>query len=425
MAFIIVILLIILDGYFSLAEMALISVNKEELADEQSRNNKKASQVLQLVKVPEEFLSAIQVGSTLLGLLEGVFGGGMIAVPLGRWLLTLGMSSLEAHLTSVIIGIGLVTYFSLVFGGLVPQSIALQMPLKVSLAVAPSLALFSKIVYPFIKVLTASTRFILTVLSIKKADNKKISEKDIKSMLGTAYKQGLLNKQQFWMHENLFAFDDLKAKNIMKPARIIICISNDWTKEQVLETIRKRPYSYFPVYKDGPNDIIGVLHVKDLFLNSPSEWRSSIKSPCSVYRDTAVRDVFNIFKEKKVDFGIVTGERKDFLGVIAMQDIMEGVFGDMPELEDYKAYFYQKSKRVWMAESFIHLQRIRNTLNLGWLRFYETKYLSLFDLFMGESALITNDGTITLNSITFQIISGSKDNPQTIQITLPQDPVKN
>lgn len=419
MAFIIIIVLIILDGYFSLAEMALVSVTNAELTGEQSKNNPRALQVLQLIKVPEEFLSAIQVGSTFLGLLEGIFGGGMIASQLNHWFLLLGMGGFAAHTTGIVIGIGGVTYLTLVFGELVPQSIALQMPLRAALVIAPSLVIFSKILYPFIKVLTASTRFILSALSIKKADNKKITEKDLKGMLGVAYKQGVLGKQALWMHENLFAFDDLKAQNIMKPARIVISISHDWTREQVTEAIRKRPYSYFPVYQNAPDNIVGVLHVKAFFLNDTWEWHQHINYNCSVPKDAPVRDVFNIFKEKKVDFGIVTGEGKKFLGVIAMQDIMEGVFGDIPELEDYTAYFYQKSERVWIAESFIHLQRIRNTLNLNWLRHYEAKYLSLTDLFAGETTLLAADGIITLNGVVFKIIAGSNDNPQTIEITLP------
>ena len=420
MAFIIIILLIILEGYFSLAEMSLISVKNAELTDEQSGNNPRAFQVLQLIKVPEEFLSAIQVGTTLLGLLEGIFGGGMVAGQLNQWFLLLGMSGFVAHAAGIIIGVGAVTYLTLVFGELVPQSIAIQMPLRVSMAIAPSLVVFSKILYPFIKLLTGSTRFILSVLSIKKADHKKISEKDLKSMLGAAYKQGLLGQQQLRMHENLFAFDGLKASNIMKPARIIICLSHDWSREQVLETVRKRPYSCFPVYQDDPGNITGVLHVKQFFLNETATWQESIIRNCTIPQNAAVRDVFNIFKEKKADFGIVTGAGSKFLGVIAMQDIMEGVFGDIPELEDYSKYFYRKSEGVWIAENFIHLERIRDTLKLNWLRAYEAKYLSLSDLFAGETAVITKKGEIILNGVTFKIISGSIDHPRTMQINLPK-----
>src|SRR4051812_46493851 len=165
-----ILLLIVLDAYFSLAEISLISVNKIDLTDEQSRNNIKAAQVLQLIKSPEEFLSAIQVGSTLLGLLEGIYGGAKVAEQLDHWFLTLGMSNLTAHTAAIVLGIGAITYITIVFGELVPQSIGLHMPLRVSLAIAPSLLLFSKVLYPFIKLLTMSTRFIISMVSLKTAD---------------------------------------------------------------------------------------------------------------------------------------------------------------------------------------------------------------------------------------------------------------
>jgi putative hemolysin len=418
MAFIIIIVLIILNGYFSLAEIALISVNDAELADEQNKNNSRAFAVLQLIKDPEEFLSAVQVGITLLGLLEGIYGGDLVAAEMQGWLIDHGMNQVFAHILSLVVGIGAITYLTIVFGELVPKSIALQLPLKISLAIAPSLRIFSEILYPFIKLLTATTRFVLSSLSIKASDNQKITEKDLKRILSTAYKQGILGKQQLWMHENIFTFVHLTANNIMKPARIVISVSHDWTREQVLETIRKRPYSYFPVYKDDPANVIGVIGTKDFFLNSQGSWHNLIVPGCSVPKGMTARDIFAKFKEKKVDFATVSDNSNRFIGIVAMQDIMEGVFGDMPEREDYAMYFYQQGDKQWIAESFIHLQRIRNTLNLLWLRDYEFRYISLGELLAGELKQSKND-TLVLNGVSFKIISGTKEDPQTIQITLP------
>ena len=418
MAFIIIILLIILNGYFSLAEIALISVNDAELAGEQNKNNSRAFAVLQLIKDPEEFLSAVQVGITLLGLLEGIYGGDLVAAQMQNWLIIHGMNQLFAHIVSLVVGIGAITYLTIVFGELVPKSIALQIPLKISLAIAPSLRLFSEILYPFIKLLTATTRLVLSSLSIKASDNQKITEKDLKRILSTAYKQGILGKQQLWMHENVFTFDHLTAKNIMKPARIVISLSHDWTREQVLETIRKRPYSFFPVYKDDPANVIGVIGTKDFFINSQGSWHNLIVPGCSVPGGMPAKDIFSKFKEKKVDFATVSDNSNRFVGIVAMQDIMEGVFGDLPEREDYALYFYQQDDKQWIAESFIHLQRIRNKLNLLWLRDYESRYLSLGELLTGESAQIKNN-TLVLNGVSFKIISGTTEDPQTILITLP------
>jgi putative hemolysin len=419
MAFIIIILLIILNGYFSLAEIALISVSDAELSGEQSKNNPNAFAVLQLIKDPEEFLSAVQVGITLLGLLEGIYGGDMVAAELQGWFTNAGMNQVVAHISSLVIGIGATTYLAIVFGELVPKTIALQMPLKISLAIAPSLRLFSEILFPFIKLLTVSTRAILSAFSIKASNNEKVTEKDLKRILSTAYKQGILGKQQLFLHENVFTFDHLTAKNIMKPARIVLTLSYDWSREQVIAVIRKRPYSFFPVYKGEPGNVIGVLGTKDFFLNERANWHNSITSNCSVPKEMTARDIFNKFKEKKLDFAIVSGETKPFIGIVAMQDVMEGVFGDLPEREDYALYFFQKSDKQWIAEGFIHLQRIRNTLSLPWLRAYEQKYLSLSELLAGELSEVKNQDTLVLNGVSFKIIAGTATDPQTIQITLP------
>lgn len=416
MAFVIILLLIILNGYFSLAEVALISVSNTALIGEQSKNNKTAFDVLQLIKDPEEFLSAVQVGTTLVGLLEGIYGGGLVATQLQHWFAHWGMGPFWSHASALVIGIGAITYLTIVLGELVPKSLALQMPMTMSLAIAPSLLVFSKIIYPFIKLLTVGTRYILSLFSIKTADNRKITEKDLKGMLGAAYKQGVLGKQEYWLHENVFAFDDLKARSIMKPARIVVSLSDAWPWEKVFETIRRRPYSYFPVYKgDDTGRIVGAVRTKDLFLNSTDHWLDNLKPNCLIPSDMAAKDIFTIFKESRVDFGIVVGAPNEFLGIVAMQDIMEGVFGDLPEYEDYKAYFYKQSDKVWIAEGFIHLQRIRHDLGLAWLRDYESRYLSLGELMIGEAP----DGVLTLNSVRFEVVAGTKTDPRTVRITLP------
>lgn len=414
MVFAIIILLIILNGYFSLAEIALVSVNDTDLANEQS--NPKALQVLQLIKNPEEFLSAVQVGITLLGLLEGIYGGGIAAQQLESWFINAGMSNFGAHILSLVTGIGAITYLTIVFGELVPKSIALQMPLRVSLIIAPSLRLFSQILFPFIKILTISTRFILTSFSIKHANNKKITEKDLKRILGAAYQQGTLDKQELWMHENVFSFNYLTAKSIMKPARIIICLSYDWTREQIVEMIRKRPYSNFPVYKNDSGNIVGIINTKDFFLNAATDWRQIIKSNCSLPEYMTTQDIFNTFREKKLDFGVVTGEGKQFLGILAMQDIMEAVFGDIPEREDYSPYMFAISEKLWMAEDFIHLQYIRTQLSLPWIRAFEGSYINLAEFMAGESE---GKNAFIKNGTRFEIMSIDKNGNSKIRITLP------
>lgn len=419
MAFLIIIILIILNGYFSLAEIALISVNKNELSEEKGNHNPSAFQVLKLIEKPEEFLSAIQVGITLLSLLEGIYGGSMVADQLKLILVHLGMSEVIAHISSLIIGIGLITYLTIVFGELVPKSIALQMPLKVSLAIAPSLNLISKVLFPFIKLLTWSTRFILDVLSIKRNDSKKISENDIKQMLGTAYKQGLVGKQQLWMHENVWTFTNLTAQRIMKPAKIVAAVNYSWGRDLIIDLMKKKPYSYFPVYKEEAGNIVGLISTKKFFLNDNPDWHQLILSGCTIPADMPAKDIFTRFKEKKADFGLVIDDQTNYLGIVSMQDIMEGVFGDIPEIDDYSAYFYAKSDKIWIAEGFVHLQRIRIKLSFPWLRDYEAKYLTLSELMQGEIPDHEIQNTLVIKGVSFTILEESNHEAPKIMITIP------
>lgn len=419
MAILVIILLIILNGYFSLAEIALVSVTDSELSDENFKNNPKAAQVLKLIKNPDEFLSAVQVGITLLGLVEGIYGGNIVAKEMEVWLIRLGVSGVIAHVSSLIVGIGLITYLTIVFGELLPKSIALQIPVKISLAIAPSLSLFSKIIYPFIKLLTVSSRYLLSLFPIQSQGSKKLTEKDLRRVLSAAYKQGVLEKQQLWLHQNVITFKNLTAKRIMKPARIVAAVPISWDRQALKEFIEKRPYSYFPVYSEQENNITEIVSTKIFLLHDDQDWHKTALNPCSIPADMAARDIFNIFKEKRIDFGIVRDPAGKYLGIIAMQDIMEGIFGDMPELEEYSDYFYSKSEKVWIAEGFVHLQRIRNTLSLPWLRDYEGNYLSIAELITGETTSIKNGDPLVLNGVSFQIISGTKQDPEKISITLP------
>jgi putative hemolysin len=403
MIILVILLLILLNFYFSLAEIALIAVKQGQLTEEAEKGNKKAKKALQLSGDPEAFLSAVQVGITLLGILEGIYGGEMVASKLDPFLVKhFGWSHALAHIVSTISGIGLITYLTIVIGELLPKSIALQLPLKVSILVAPSLLLFSRIAFPFVKLLTISTRFLLDKLHIHKQENEKISENDLRKMLSTAYNQGILDKDELVLHENIFSYSALTAKRIMKPAKIVISIPYESTRDAVMEIIRTKPYSHFPVKKtDG--SISGILSTKNFALNTETHWHTLIRPFCQLTPEMDATAIFLHFKKTNNDFGLVM-KSNHFLGIVAMQDIMEGVFGDMPEREDYRDYFYKESDNTWIAEGFIHLQRIKRELSLDWMRAYENKYVTITELLEGELGHWPQKGEqLTIENLIFNV----------------------
>ena len=417
MTLLIIFFLIILDGYFSLAEMALISVNKLELEEDSLKNDPRAKKALLLLKNPEEFLSTIQVGSTLLELVQGIYGGSMASKGIKWFLEYLGLGNAFSDIISLILGISLITFVSIVFGELVPKSIALQVPLKTALAVSTPLSLFAKITFPFIKVLTAATQRILSVLNIKSANKRVISEKELRRMMGAAYQQGTLQKEQLWLHQNVFTLNTLTAGRIMKPIKIVAQISMGSSKRELQSFIKENPYSNFPVYKAERNQFVGILETKDFLLNSTESWHGCVHRIFSVREDTPVWTIFTEFKKDMKKFALVS-HGENFVGIITMQDIMEAIFGDIPELEDYSSYFYPKSTNLWIAEGFIHLQRIRKRLTLTWLRPYEQTYFTLAELVAGEIQKQENKESLQLNGVVFSILSGDANDPRQISIKL-------
>jgi len=416
MTYLILLLLIFFNAFFSLAEVALISVKEAELHKEENNHNEHAAEVLDLIKNPAEFLSAIQVGTTLVGILEGIYGGSMVAVQLDHLMVYLNLSHVISHNATLVIAIAVITYLSIVLGELVPKSVALQMPLKVSLRIAPALTLLSRILYPFVKILTVSTRIILSAAKFKNQEEK-ITEEDIKQILSAAYKQGNIEKQQYWMQENVISFNSLTAKRMMKVARLIACVPIHWKNEEVKKFIRDKPYSYFPVYKNEKTCITGMINTKEFFLNEAKPWQETMVDYCTVPPEMPARELLSLFKEKKSDFGVVVNKKNVFIGIVTMQDITESIFGDLPEHEDFSAYICEVAPKVWMAEEFIHLQRIRVQLNLPWIRSYESSYINLEEFMTGESAEINKP--LIKNGVSFELLPESANGMSKIKIVLP------
>lgn len=301
---IIILVLIAFNFYFSIAEIGLISVDKNILQQQADNGNRKAMNVLNLIKDPDEFLSAVQVGITLVGILEGLYGGDLMAAWLEPFFMKWGMHSSWAHLSALLVGVGTITYLTIVIGELIPKTLALLDPLKVSVLITPSMMVFSKITYPFIKLLTASTKSILGLFSINAIREEKLTENDIRSMLTAAYKQGLIDKGEFTLHKNLFSAYDLMAENIMTPASMITYVQEKMNREEITETIKRSIHRTFPVANEK-REMLGALGAKD-FLLYPDKPITSLLSPISFLSpNQAVYDIFQQLRRESTNMGIV------------------------------------------------------------------------------------------------------------------------
>ena len=325
----IILLLILINGYFSAAEVALISVKKYRLQQEADLGNKRALQVLELLKDPDEYLSSIQVGITIAGMVEGLYGGTILASFIEPKFILWGLSSGSAHFLALFISISLITYVTIVIGELLPKSIALQFPQKTALAIAFSFKLFTIIAYPFVKLLTVGTHLLVRLIGIRNPEKQKITEADLKSLLSLAYRQGTLEKNELILHENIFNFYDARVEQIMTPVAQVVTIDESSPRANVEAVLRQSEHSFFPVV-ESKRKVSGVLSSKDFFMHSEKSIKEIARPSCTVSGKQTATELLQKFKEKGYNFGIVVNEAGEFSGVVTMHDVGEILVGEIP-----------------------------------------------------------------------------------------------
>ena len=338
MELIIISLLILLNGFFSLSEIALISSKASKLERMKIEGRKGSKSALKLLADSENFLSAVQVGITLIGIVTGVYGGLNIAediAPFFQGIKFLEISANEIALTVTIITI---TYFSIVLGELVPKTIALSNPEKIAIKVAPVIYYFSKLFYPFVKLLSVSTNMINRLIGIEKR-SEQYNETELKQLLKIASREGVIGKEQNLIHEKVFYFSEKRAKHIMTHRVDVEGIDLKDPEEHIKSVILNSRHSKIICSDGGLDNFIGVLFIKDYLLACNSGDSVNIRDllihPIIVPENVEARKVLQLFRQKQTHSCIVVNEYGSFEGIITLHDIMENIIGDMPEEGEY------------------------------------------------------------------------------------------
>jgi putative hemolysin len=419
---IVILLLIALNGYFSLAEIALVSVKRSKLKIAAEKGNKKARVTIRLLDDPEEFLSSVQVGITLVGIVEGLYGGEKLAAYVEPVLDKWGLGTQLAHIVSLVASIGFITYITIVIGELLPKSVALHASYKTALLIGPSLAFFTRLAYPFVRLLTVSTHWLLKLLRIRSAGKEQISEADLKFMLGTAYKEGVLEKAEWQLHENVFNFNDITADRIMTPRHQVVCIDADWPHEVIAEVLKHNSYAHVPVYQGSKDRITGMLTTRFFFMY-PEKPLSDIVSPvCYLAPNQTASSIFQQFREKKDDSGIVVDEYGSFQGLVTMHDIGEALLGDIPEKQKDSRNIQQTGDHTWEVEGYTRLYMVKEMLSLPWIREYEDQHITLAGMLLNELQHIPREGeSVTLHDVKFTITHISHQRIDKVRIERPHN----
>ena len=326
MVFVIIIsLLIFINGYFSAAEIAMVSVRRFRIQQEADNGNKNAARILDQLKKPDEYLSSIQVGVTLVAIIEGLYGGQVLQVYLEARFLLWGISPWLSHVIALFIGIGFITYISILFGELLPKSIALMFPQSTALRLAPSFRVFTLLAYPFVKLLAASNHFLLRTMPLKEPENQKLTDADLKSVLSLAQSQGSIEKNELELHENIFNFYERTIKQIMTPFEKVVWIDEKMTPDVIEGILRKSVHNYFPVLR-AKNTVVGYINAKDFFMQTNKSIKDILKPACLIPETQNAPELLRRFEEKRTNFAVVVKD-VNVTGVVTIHDIAEVLMG--------------------------------------------------------------------------------------------------
>ncbi|WP_214228219.1 hemolysin family protein [Pedobacter sp. B4-66] len=337
MELLIIFVLTLLNGFFALSEIALVSVKKSRIEHLAAQGSANAKTVLKLLDNPENFLSSVQVGITLIGIISGAYGGAALTDDMVVLLSGLTFLGDSLHTVSLIIVIGGITYFTIVVGELVPKTIAMNNSERISLFCVPVIRIFTLITFPFVKLLSISTSLILKLLGIKENEVEKISEDELRFMLKTAGKQGVLGNEESEAFQNLFSFTDQTAKSLMTHSSEVEWINYNSSKEVIFNKVKESVHSRFIVADGILDKPMGVISIKDLLENYSREDFSLdqiLTKPIYVIMNAPAFKILNIFKDRKQYLGVVVDEFGSVRGVITLHDLIEAIVGDLPDEDE-------------------------------------------------------------------------------------------
>ena len=362
--------LTLVNAFFAGAEMAVVSVNKNRIKVLADEGSKRAALLQTLFEDSTKFLSTIQVAITLAGFFSSASAATGISQVLGGWIAQFGIP--YSNTIAVVVVTIILSYFTLVFGELVPKRIALQKAEAFSLFVVQPIYIISKILSPFIKLLSLSTNGFLHLIGMKTENlEEAVSEEEIKKMLETGSENGVFNEIEKEMINSIFSFDDKTAKDVMVPRREVFAIDIEEPLEKILDEILETRHSRIPVYEEQIDNIIGILQVKDVMIEARKksfeevDIRALLKEAFFVPDGKSTDELFREMQKTKNRMAVLIDDYGGVSGILTVEDLVEEVMGEITDEHEEEVVELQKiGEKEYLLDGSILIEELNEKLNL-------------------------------------------------------------
>ena len=374
--FIIIIVLIIANGLFSMTELAIVNAKKRRLEEMGEAGNERAKKAFELAENPNNMFSTIQIGITLVGILTGLYSGATFSAPLEEFLVA-HVPSIEPYATSLssFIIVAIITYLSLVIGELVPKRLALNSPESIAVVVAKPIYWLSVALKPIVSFLGVSTEFLLKLLGVTIKEEAPVTESEINQMLTEGVAMGAYEEEEPILVENIFHLADMDASDVMTPRTQLKWIDLNASEDEIMEVLKTANHYRIPVGEDSLDELQGMINVTDVMVECLQGERplhhvirSCMTEPLLVPESISLMKLLNTLRNEGVHETIVLDEYGGFSGLVTLHDIMEEIVGLMPSGEDERQEeenrIIERGDGTWLVDGLLNIDEFKEFFHI-------------------------------------------------------------
>jgi putative hemolysin len=365
----IVLVLIALNGLFSMSEFALVSAKKTRLRHRADEGDTKAEVALKLTDEPTPFLSTVQIGITLVGIFAGAYGGATIAEGLAVYIGEIPGLARYSYMLSITLVVLFITYLTLIFGELVPKRLALNNAETIASNVAKPMYYLSVLAKPLVIILSYSTEAVLKILKVEKYSGPPVTEEELKLMLEEGTEAGIFEKAELSMIEGVLDIGDRRVDSLMTPRIDIIAIDLTDPVQDNLKKMIESGRSIFPAYERSLDNIIGMVSVRNVLATiieeGTADIRTSVIKPLFIPESATVLKLLEAFKETRVHMALITDEYGSIQGIVTLHDVLEAIVGDVHSLgEPVEIQITPREDGSWLVDGDTPVEKLKDILDI-------------------------------------------------------------
>ncbi len=386
--------LILLNGFFAMSELAIVSSKPNRLQQMADAGSAGAARALKLLSDPTGFLSTVQIGITLIGIFAGAYSGATFAEPLAQVLIPIFGSGRTTQLVAFAIVVVITTYLSLIIGELVPKRLALNAPERIASFVSLPMTLMAKIGLPLVFVLRFSTNTVLRLIGVAGVESPKVTEDDIRAMIIEGVESGIVKHTEREMIEGVMQVVDRTVRSIMVPRREIVFLDLDDTPEERRRTIRDAGHTRYPLCRGSIDEIVGIVNVKDLFDDVVPKLEDIVREPLYISEGMPVVRLIETFKTSGIQIAVVLDEYGGVEGLVTPADVLIAIAGDFDMSAEDDPDAVQRADGSWLLDAAMPITSVGRTLD-GFVAPVDADYETLAGFLLEQFGHIPQTGEAT------------------------------